>query len=139
MMQAFTPKIGEIFTCFKPSPSTSSPITICARITMAPNRGSTSKQGAGKTSTKGGSKGSGKSVSNGSTFKNRISKSKAKAPPPKQQKTKSVQGAVKKKRKVYTEKELGLPKLNMITPVGVEKPRGKKKGKVFVDDRVRTS
>lgn len=24
--------------------------------------------------------------------------------------------------------------LNMITPVGVEKPRGKKKGKVFVDD-----
>lgn len=24
----------------------------------------------------------------------------------------------------------------MITPVGVEKPKGKKKGKVFVDDRV---
>lgn len=42
----------------------------------------------------------------------------------------------KKKRKVYTEKELGIPKLNMITPVGVEKPKGKKKGKVFVDDRV---
>ena len=42
----------------------------------------------------------------------------------------------KKKKKVYTEKELGIPKLNMITPVGVEKPRGKKKGKVFVDDRV---
>jgi hypothetical protein len=43
----------------------------------------------------------------------------------------------KKKRRIYTEKELGVPKLNMITPVGVEKPRGKKKGKVFVDDQVR--
>ncbi|KAK4156303.1 hypothetical protein C8A00DRAFT_12734 [Chaetomidium leptoderma] len=41
----------------------------------------------------------------------------------------------KKKRRVYTEKELGLPELNMITPVGVTKPKGKKKGKVFVDDR----
>jgi len=43
---------------------------------------------------------------------------------------------LKKKRRVYTEKELGIPALNMITPVGVEKPKGKKKGKVFVDDRV---
>ena len=42
----------------------------------------------------------------------------------------------KKKRRIYTEKELGVPTLNMITPVGVEKPKGKKKGKVFVDDRV---
>jgi 60S ribosomal subunit assembly/export protein LOC1 len=25
----------------------------------------------------------------------------------------------------------------MVTPVGVTKPKGKKKGKVFVDDRVR--
>ncbi|KAL2148829.1 hypothetical protein VTH82DRAFT_1976 [Thermothelomyces myriococcoides] len=41
----------------------------------------------------------------------------------------------KKKQRVYTEKELGIPELNMITPVGVTKPRGKKKGKVFVDDR----
>ncbi|KAI1813961.1 hypothetical protein GGS20DRAFT_442551 [Poronia punctata] len=40
----------------------------------------------------------------------------------------------KKKKKVYTEKELGIPQLNMITPVGVTKPKGKKKGKVFVDD-----
>ena len=31
---------------------------------------------------------------------------------------------------------MGIPALNMITPVGVEKPKGKKKGKVFVDDRV---
>lgn len=42
----------------------------------------------------------------------------------------------KKKKKVYSAKELGIPELNMVTPVGVEKPKGKKKGKVFVDDRV---
>ncbi|TGJ86034.1 hypothetical protein E0Z10_g2785 [Xylaria hypoxylon] len=41
----------------------------------------------------------------------------------------------KKKKKVYTEKELDIPQLNMITPVGVTKPKGKKKGKVFVDDK----
>lgn len=33
-----------------------------------------------------------------------------------------------------TEKELGIPALNMITPVGVQKPKNKKKGKIFVDD-----
>jgi 60S ribosomal subunit assembly/export protein LOC1 len=48
-------------------------------------------------------------------------------------------GHVKKKRRVYTEKELGIPTLNMITPVGVEKPKGGKKGKVFVDDKVCSS
>ena len=42
----------------------------------------------------------------------------------------------KKKKKVYTAEELGVPKLNMITPLGVEKPKGRKKGKVFVDDKV---
>lgn len=67
--------------------------------------------------------------------KNKISK-KIKAPPPRQQKTKSASGAVKKKRRVYTDEELGIPKLNMITPVGVELPKGKKKGKIFVDDQV---
>ncbi|KAK2004507.1 60S ribosomal subunit assembly/export protein loc-1 [Colletotrichum falcatum] len=41
----------------------------------------------------------------------------------------------KRKKKVYTEEELDIPKLNMVTPVGVAKPKGKKKGKVFVDDR----
>ncbi|KAK0619333.1 hypothetical protein B0T14DRAFT_430354 [Immersiella caudata] len=41
----------------------------------------------------------------------------------------------KRKKRVYTEKELGIPELNKITPVGVTKPKGKKKGKVFVDDR----
>lgn len=43
----------------------------------------------------------------------------------------------KKKKRTYTEEELGIPKLNMITPAGVQKPKGKKKGKVFVDDQVR--
>ncbi|KFH47637.1 60S ribosomal subunit assembly/export protein loc-like protein [Hapsidospora chrysogenum ATCC 11550] len=41
----------------------------------------------------------------------------------------------KPKKKTYTDEELGIPKLNMITPVGVTKPKGKKKGKVFVDDK----
>lgn len=45
----------------------------------------------------------------------------------------------KKKRKVYAEKDLGIPELNMVTPIGVEKPKGQKKGKVFVDDRVGSS
>lgn len=41
----------------------------------------------------------------------------------------------KRREKTYTDAELKLPALNMITPVGVQKPRGKKKGKVFVDDK----
>ncbi|KAM7187967.1 60S ribosomal subunit assembly/export protein loc-1 [Rhypophila sp. PSN 637] len=41
----------------------------------------------------------------------------------------------KRKQRTYTEKELGIPEVNKITPVGVAKPKGKKKGKVFVDDR----
>ncbi|KAI9762319.1 MAG: 60S ribosomal subunit assembly/export protein [Chaenotheca gracillima] len=68
----------------------------------------------------------------------RSTKSKPKLPPPKQQKTKSNTHAPipkKKKKRVYSEKELGIPKLNMITPAGVQKPKGKKKGKVFVDDQ----
>ena len=100
---------------------------------MAPNRGSTKKGSHGaklgdKSKAKGGL---------GPNTKSRVMKSK-KAPPPKQQKTKSSHGPVRKKRRVYTEKELGLPQLNMITPVGVEKPKGKKKGKIFIDDPVRT-
>lgn len=43
----------------------------------------------------------------------------------------------KRKKRVYTEKELDIPKLNTVTPMGVQKPKGSKKGKVFVDDRVR--
>lgn len=56
----------------------------------------------------------------------------------KQLKEKNRAALLKKpKKKKYTAEELGVPKLNMITPVGVVKPKGKKKGKVFVDDRVR--
>ena len=55
-----------------------------------------------------------------------------------QLKEKSRAALLKKpKKKTYTDEELGIPKLNMITPVGVVKPKGKKKGKVFVDDKVR--
>ena len=79
-------------------------------------------------------KGSGKTGALGANTKSKVSK-KSKGPPPKQQKTKSA-APTKKKKRVYTEKELGIPKLNMITPVGVELPKGKKKGKVFVDDQV---
>ena len=70
--------------------------------------------------------------------KSRVSKS-PRAVSTTQQKTKPVKRPAKQKRRLYTEKELGLPQLNMITPVGVEKPKGKKKGKVFVDDPVRNS
>ncbi|KAK4203261.1 60S ribosomal subunit assembly protein LOC1 [Triangularia verruculosa] len=62
-------------------------------------------------------------------------KPKAKIPS-KEQKGKPNFGQDKKKKsRVYTEKELGIPELNMITPVGVTKPKGKKKGKIFVDDK----
>ena len=73
----------------------------------------------------------------GSNTKSRVLKKLGpRAPALKQQKTKSSTGGVKKKKRVYTDKELGIPRLNMITPVGVELPKGKKKGKVFVDDQV---
>ena len=68
--------------------------------------------------------------------KSRVSKKLGPKAPPKQQKTKSNKGLIKKKQRVYTDEELGIPKLNMITPVGVNLPKGKKKGKVFVDDQV---
>lgn len=88
------------------------------------------------TKTSKGSKGPNKPNALGANTKSRVSKNKPIAPPPKQQKTKSSAGPAKKKKRVYTEKELGIPKLNMITPVGVDLPKGKKKGKVFVDDQV---
>lgn len=68
----------------------------------------------------------------------KVSKNKdAKRPPPKEVKAKArtEPSLLKKKQKrEYTEEELDLPKLNMITPAGVVKPKGKKKGKKFVDD-----
>jgi len=85
------------------------------------------------------SKTSTKKASNDGIVKNRSEKSKrtqSKGVSLKQQKGAGNLATLKKKRRVYTEKELEIPKLNMITPVGVEKPKGKKKGKVFVDDRV---
>jgi 60S ribosomal subunit assembly/export protein LOC1 len=98
---------------------------------MAPSRTTTikSKHAANKSGIRN-SKNSTKPQSDGVSKQRKPPKSKA---PP----LKSSGGPVKKKkRRIYTEKELGVPALNMITPVGVEKPRGKKKGKVFVDDRV---
>lgn len=42
----------------------------------------------------------------------------------------------KRKRRVYTEKELDIPALNGIVPAGIAKPKGQKKGKKFVDDPI---
>lgn len=93
------------------------------------------------TPSKGPSKASSKGTNKTSSFKvSKSSKSsKAKRPPPKEVKSQS-RSAPKQQKKTktreYTEKELDLPSLNMITPVGVQTPKGKKKGKVFVDDQV---
>ncbi|KAI0205374.1 hypothetical protein F4808DRAFT_456362 [Astrocystis sublimbata] len=100
---------------------------------MAPKRTSTIKNKHAASKPGGGaSKGSKSSSSNG------VSKSKkpTAAPLAKQVKGRTMADLLKKKKKkVYTEKELGIPQLNMITPVGVTKPKGTKKGKVFVDDK----
>lgn len=97
---------------------------------MAPSKTTTmkSKHAAPKASAGGGGGGGGKS-------------SKPKAPVKSQQvKEQNFLKMLKKpKKKSYTDDELGIPKLNMITPVGVVKPKGKKKGKVFVDDKVSPS
>lgn len=98
--------------------------------------------------TKGPPKGSNKSSSSKSkplsSTGSKISKSSSKRnnvkrPPPKEVKGQSRSAPDRQKKtktREYTEKELGLPTLNMITPVGVQAPRGKKKGKTFVDDQV---
>jgi 60S ribosomal subunit assembly/export protein LOC1 len=98
---------------------------------MAPKRGPSTESAKAKAAA------SAKTSSKGSNSK--VSKKGPKLPPPKQQKTRSAGRPAKKKQRVYTDEELGIPKLNMITPIGVQKPRGKKKGKVFVDDPVSTS
>lgn len=108
---------------------------------MAPSRTSTvkSKHASNKSGIKN-SKSSSARVQNDGIVKSSNPKSKrtkSKGPPPKPQKSAGNLATLKKKRRVYTEKELGIPELNMITPVGVEKPKGGKKGKVFVDDRVK--
>jgi 60S ribosomal subunit assembly/export protein LOC1 len=62
-------------------------------------------------------------------------------PPSKQVKDKGREALLQKfknpKKKKYTDEQLGIPELNTVTPVGVVKPRGKKKGKIFADDQVR--
>lgn len=92
-----------------------------------------SKHAANKSGIKNSKANTGKPQTDG-VSKNK--KPKSKGPPPKTQKNGNKLATLKKKRRVYTEKELNIPELNMITPVGVQKPMGKKKGKVFVDDRV---
>jgi 60S ribosomal subunit assembly/export protein LOC1 len=105
---------------------------------MAPTRTVKNKHAASKTGGAGGGK---KSSSDGISKSKSRSGSKAKAPATQVKGRPNLPGldkSKKKKQRVYTDKELGIPELNMITPVGVTKPRGKKKGKVFVDDRVRS-
>lgn len=104
---------------------------------MAPNRGSSKGNKSGGDKGKGNNRKSPLSATSSGVSKS--SKSKAKRPPPKEVKNKprtAPEQLKKIKKREYTEKELDLPQLNMITPVGVTKPRGKKKGKTFVDDQV---
>ncbi|KAG5983969.1 hypothetical protein E4U55_006579 [Claviceps digitariae] len=103
---------------------------------MAPSKTRTIKNKhaapkGGSSSSKGGA-GAKRSDTDGISKKSR----KPKGPVVSQQvKEKNRAAMLKKpKKKVYTETELGIPALNMVTPVGVVKPRGKKKGKIFVDD-----
>ncbi|KAK4657991.1 60S ribosomal subunit assembly/export protein [Podospora pseudocomata] len=103
---------------------------------MAPTRTIKNKHAAGSKSSSSSSSGPKRSSSSG-VKKPSGGKGAPKGKiPPKEQKSKPNFGQDRKKKpRVYTEKELGIPELNMITPVGVTKPKGKKKGKVFVDDR----
>jgi len=114
---------------------------------MAPSRPSGGRAGPskpGKNSNKRGGKPVG-SKSGSKSSSSGVSKPRSKSTPSKkgaparksiEQLTKGIaKQPTKKKRRTYTEKELGIPALNMITPAGVSKPKGKKKGKVFVDDR----
>ncbi|KAJ4289604.1 60S ribosomal subunit assembly/export protein [Kalmusia sp. IMI 367209] len=64
----------------------------------------------------------------------RKQKSLSLAKPGGAQKSKSMVHSNKRKKRVYTEKELDIPKLNGIIPAGIAKPKGQKKGKTFVDD-----
>ncbi|KAF1966435.1 hypothetical protein BU23DRAFT_486704 [Bimuria novae-zelandiae CBS 107.79] len=64
----------------------------------------------------------------------RKQKSLALAKPGGAQKSKSQLPSHKRKKRVYKESELDIPKLNGIIPAGIAKPKGQKKGKTFVDD-----
>ena len=123
------------------------PQNISQHSSMAPSRPSGGRAGPskpGKNSNKRGGKPVG-SKSGSKSSSSGVSKPRSKSTPSKkgaparksiEQLTKGIaKQPTKKKRRTYTEKELGIPALNMITPAGVSKPKGKKKGKVFVDDR----
>lgn len=102
---------------------------------MAPTKGPSKGASAG-----GSSKGSKPSTLSSASRVSKSSKKNVKRPPPQEVKSKArtaPENLQKKKKRVYSEAELDLPKLNTITPVGVVKPKGKKKGKTFVDDEVR--
>ncbi|KAF2711054.1 hypothetical protein K504DRAFT_500988 [Pleomassaria siparia CBS 279.74] len=101
------------------------------------SKGSKSKSGSGSSSSKkSSSKGFTKpKPSSESGISKRKQKSMALARPGGAQKSKSKSSTDnKKKRRVYTEKELDIPTLNGIVPAGVAKPKGQKIGKKFVDD-----
>jgi 60S ribosomal subunit assembly/export protein LOC1 len=90
-------------------------------------------------STKLGAKSSAKSKSSAASKPEGISKNRQKklslAKPGGAQKTKSKNTTDgRKKKRVYSEKELDIPLLNGIVPAGIAKPKGVKKGKKFVDD-----
>lgn len=103
---------------------------------MAPTKSGGSKAGKGKPSGKAGgvSKKHAKPGSAPTGISKRKAKSMSLAKPGGAQKTKSLSTDGKKKKHVYSEAELNIPKLNGIVPAGIAKPKGQKKGKVFVDD-----
>lgn len=108
------------------------PTMAASKTRTVKNKHAGPKGGSGGAS---GGKGSGakRSASDG------VSKSKKPKGPIVSQQVKEKNRALlmrRPKKKTYTAEELGIPTLNMITPIGVEKPKGKKKGKVFVDDKV---
>lgn len=88
-------------------------------------------------SAKGSNKRTSKPSSSGPASKSR-SKPSGPKPKPEQHKPKPVNNDKKKKlppHKRYTAKELNIPAVNGIIPVGVQKPPNAKKGKNFVDDK----
>ena len=111
------------FLCIYPPKSTA---------VMAPTKPKTggSSKGQTKRSTKPSSSGSSSKIKKKSSAgvlpKSATSERKTK---------RASHGPEKKKKRVYTDKELGIPSLNAIKPAGIQKPHGMKKGKTFVDDK----
>lgn len=101
-----------------------------------PKSGGPSKGGPSKGGPSKGGPSKGKGAPSKSTSSSKVKKPSGPKPKPTQQKTKaSKHGPQRKKRRVYSEKELGIPTLNSIKPAGIQKPHGMKKGKTFVDDK----